>query len=200
MKLSNNFSLKEMLKSQTASRLGGAILRAQQNPPPKIIARLKYHCENTAQKARDFLGAAIATGSGYRCDELNTAIGGSKTSQHSKGEATDEELAEAFLTDPSEKAQAAKTELDALVHTITGKPIRKDVNSNFYLFAYYVLFIHLTDVDQVIHEFGEDGEPDWVHVSSSEQLNRRQILIVRKVGKKSVYENLTTKSALMLGC
>ncbi len=196
MKLSKNFSLAEMLKSQTATRLGGKVLQAQQNPSPPIIAALKYHCENTAQRARDFLGAVISIGSGYRCDPLNDAIGGSKTSQHSKGEATDEELTSSFLTDGGE----AKETIDALVKTITGKPVRSDVNANFYLFAYYVLFIHLTDVDQVIHEFGEDGCPDWVHVSSSEGNNRREILIVRMEGKKRVYKKLDTRKALLLGC
>jgi len=196
MKLSKNFSLNELLKSQTATRLGGKVLEAQQNPTPEAVAKLKYHCENTAQKARDYFGVSIAIGSGYRCPALNTAIGGSKTSQHVLAEATDQELPDSFLSTSSD----AREQIDALVHTVTGQPVRKDVNANFYLFAYYVLFIHGTDVDQVIHEFGEAGKPDWVHVSSSERLNRRQILSVKKVGKKSVYTEHDTKSALLLGC
>jgi hypothetical protein len=200
MKLSKNFTLRELLKSSTATRAGGAILENQMNPPQKIIDALKYHCQNTVQVARGWFKCSIMIGSGYRGPKLNTKVGGSPNSQHCLGEATDQELSEKFLDHNSNK----KKQLDALIHAVTGKPVRVDVNSNFYLFAFYVLHIHYVDIDQVIHEYGEDGQPDWVHASSSEELNRREILSVKKMkikGKmKSVYTQLNTKEALMLGC
>lgn len=46
------------------------------------------------------------------------------------------------------------------------------------------------DWDQIIHEFGTDSNPDWVHVSYTKGKNRKQKLkAVRKNGKTS-YINL----------
>lgn len=41
------------------------------------------------EQIRELLGVAVHVNSGYRCQALNEAIGGSKTSQHPKGEAAD---------------------------------------------------------------------------------------------------------------
>lgn len=41
------------------------------------------------QPLRDHIGAALNISSGYRCPDLNIAVGGSRTSQHPKGEAAD---------------------------------------------------------------------------------------------------------------
>ena len=43
----------------------------------------------TIQPLRDKLGVPIHVNSGYRCPELNKAVGGVPTSQHQKGEAAD---------------------------------------------------------------------------------------------------------------
>jgi len=45
------------------------------------------------------------------------------------------------------------------------------------------------DFDQLIWEYGDNIEPDWVHVSYKESGNRRQVLISRKGNGKTVYEN-----------
>lgn len=44
------------------------------------------------------------------------------------------------------------------------------------------------DFDQLIWEFGNSTEPDWVHVSLKRGLNRRQILVAIKEGGKTVYK------------
>lgn len=44
------------------------------------------------------------------------------------------------------------------------------------------------DFDQLIWEFGTSKEPDWVHVSyTNERKNRRQVLVAKKEGTKTVY-------------
>lgn len=84
MKLSKNLSLKEMTKSRTALRRG-----IDNSPTPEHIENMKALAENIFQPIRDYFGVPIYISSGYRSEALNNAIGGSKTSQHSKGQAID---------------------------------------------------------------------------------------------------------------
>ena len=87
MKLSDNFSLKEMIKSQTATRKN-----IDNEPGEEEIENLKLLCENVLQPVRENYGKAVRVNSGYRSPELNSAIGGSKTSDHCKGFAADIEI------------------------------------------------------------------------------------------------------------
>jgi hypothetical protein len=43
--------------------------------------------------------------------------------------------------------------------------------------------------DQLIWEFGTDKNPDWVHVSFTDNVNRKQTLRARKINGKRTYEN-----------
>ena len=86
MKLSNNFTLQEMLASQTATRKQ---IKEQFNPPAEVIENLRLLAVNVLQPIRNLLGCSIRISSGYRCARLNKAIGGSLTSQHSVGQAAD---------------------------------------------------------------------------------------------------------------
>ncbi len=87
MKLSENFSLEEFTKSQTATRLG-----IDNNPDMTAILNLTALCKNVLQPIRNNFGIPFTPNSGYRSPELNTKIGGSKTSQHCKGQAVDIEV------------------------------------------------------------------------------------------------------------
>ena len=87
MKLSNNFSLKEMVASQTAERKG-----INNNPSEDQMNNLKLLCEKVLQPVRDHFGKVVSVSSGYRSEELCEAIGSSKTSQHAKGQAADFEI------------------------------------------------------------------------------------------------------------
>ena len=87
MKLSKNFSLKEMTKSQTALRRG-----IENEPGEEQQANLQQLCEQVLQKVRDHFGKPVNVNSGYRSPELNTGIGGSPTSDHCKGMAADIEI------------------------------------------------------------------------------------------------------------
>ena len=84
MKLSNNFSLNEMTKSQTATRKG-----ISNNPSEDHMNNLKELCINVLQRVRAHFGRVVSVSSGYRSPELCEALGSSKTSQHAKGQAAD---------------------------------------------------------------------------------------------------------------
>ena len=82
--LSKNLSVKEVLKSSTAIKHGIA-----NEPSVKHLESLKALAENIFQPMREHFGVPIAITSGYRSAALNDLIGGSSSSQHSKGEAID---------------------------------------------------------------------------------------------------------------
>ena len=85
MKLSKNFSLEEMLSSDTARRCG------IDNKPQseEVVENLRALCLEVLQPLRDHLGRPVTITSGYRCKELNKRVGGVRNSQHLKGEAAD---------------------------------------------------------------------------------------------------------------
>ena len=85
MKLSENFTLEELIHSNTAERMG------INNVPKdeKVVENLRSLCLEVLQPLRDYVGAPVHINSGYRCPELNMAVGGVKNSQHCRGEAAD---------------------------------------------------------------------------------------------------------------
>lgn len=87
MQLTNNFSLHEMTKSETAIRLG-----MENTPTDEVIANLRALCEQVLQPVREHYGKGVKVNSGYRAPEVNAAVGGSKTSDHCKGQAADIEI------------------------------------------------------------------------------------------------------------
>ena len=87
MKLTQNFSLNELTKSQTAERKG-----IDNTPSTEHQENLKSLCEMILQPIRDHFGQVVSVSSGYRSPELCVAIGSSTQSQHAKGEASDFEI------------------------------------------------------------------------------------------------------------
>ena len=83
MNLTENLTLQEATKSNTATRLG-----INNTPSESIIETMKLTAEKIFQPLRDALGP-IRVSSFYRSPDLNRAIGGSKSSQHCTGEAID---------------------------------------------------------------------------------------------------------------
>lgn len=84
MKLSKNFTSEELVRSTTAQRL-----RINNEPSSKELASLTVLATDILQPLRDAWGQPIVVSSGYRCEELNKAVGGAKNSQHLLGEAAD---------------------------------------------------------------------------------------------------------------
>ena len=84
MQLSKNLSLAEVMRSETAKRKGISNM-----PTPEHIENFKLLAENVFQPIREHFGVPIHISSGYRSKALNTAVGGSLSSQHCSGEAID---------------------------------------------------------------------------------------------------------------
>ena len=87
MKLTENFTLSEMITSETALR------HNLDNTPGDIeIANLKRLAENILQPVRDYYKKGVKVNSGFRHPTVNAAVGGSKTSDHCRGQAADIEI------------------------------------------------------------------------------------------------------------
>ena len=87
MILSNNFTLNELTKSQTATRKG-----IDNEPGTVEIENLIHLAKTILQPVREHFGKPVMISSGYRSPELCEAIGSSAKSQHAKGEAADFEI------------------------------------------------------------------------------------------------------------
>jgi zinc D-Ala-D-Ala carboxypeptidase len=87
MKLTENFTLSEMTKSETALRHG-----LDNTPGDTEIANLKRLAENILQPVRNHYKRGVKVNSGYRAPNVNAAVGGSKTSDHCRGQAADIEI------------------------------------------------------------------------------------------------------------
>ena len=84
MNLTKNFSLAELTKSQTATRLG-----FENKPNQMQVLALTKLCENVLQPIRNKFEKPVFISSGFRSARLSEAIGSSSKSQHCKGEAVD---------------------------------------------------------------------------------------------------------------
>lgn len=79
-----HFTIAELTRSATARRLG-----IDNTPPASAIRALTSLVDDVLDPLRDALGGPIRVNSGYRCPELNRAVGGTPSSQHQYGEAAD---------------------------------------------------------------------------------------------------------------
>ena len=143
MNLSKHVTLQEFQNSPTATTHG-----IKNEMSATQIESAKLLCENVFEPLRIHLNIPIKISSGFRSVQLNKMIGGSKTSQHTKGEAMDIKVgAKGF-------------------HFIKDK----------------------LEFDQLIWEFGNDENPQWIHVSYSKR-NRKQVLKATKKNGKTIYSN-----------
>ena len=78
------FSIAEMTKSDTARRLG-----IDNTPSNEIKKNLTLFINTVFDPIREDWGSPIIVSSGYRCPELNKAVGGVKTSGHLYGYCAD---------------------------------------------------------------------------------------------------------------
>ena len=149
MKLSEHLELAEVIRSESAKRLGISNM-----PTEEHINNFKKLAENIFEPIRNNFRQPIRISSGYRSQALNAAIGGATRSQHSTGEAID---------------------IDMQGTTITNKEIFNYIKEKL-------------NFDQLIYEFGNNNEPDWVHVSyKSNGQQRKEILRAIKENGKTKY-------------
>ena len=98
-KISANFTFAEFTKSDTAKMLHINNAITSWEVRDNIIALV----EDVLQPLRDAWGGPLFINSGYRCLELNKAVGGVPTSQHVLGQAAD-----VGVTDPYALAKLVK--------------------------------------------------------------------------------------------
>ena len=144
--ISEHISYKEGVYSNTATRRG-----IDNTPNDGQLSNMELIAENIFEPLRTYVGGPIKINSFFRSPDLNTAIGGSKTSQHCKGMAMD---------------------IDDTFGRMTNAEM------------YHWVKEHL-DFDQMIWEFGNDDNPNWVHISyvSPEDNRNRCLKAYRENGK-----------------
>lgn len=111
-RLSPHFTLDELVASQTAARQG------INNTPPREVVRNLRRLAATLEKVRSLLGGApVLVSSGYRCAELNAAVGGSNTSAHMAGLAADFAVpAYGSVLEVARKIAVSNISYDQLIH------------------------------------------------------------------------------------
>lgn len=93
MKLSKNLALAEVIRSETAKRLG-----IDNAPTPEALENLKTLAKEVFQPIRDHFKKPIYISSGYRSETLNRALKGAKNSQHMAGQAIDIDMDHTDIT------------------------------------------------------------------------------------------------------
>ena len=148
-KISEHVSYKEGVYSRTAERKG-----LDNTPSEEQLKCMKEVAENIFEPLRAYVGGPIKINSFFRGEPVNTAIGGSKYSQHMKGQAMD-------------------------VDDTFGRMTNAEM--------YHFIKDHL-DFDQLIWEFGDDKNPNWIHVSYvTHRPNRKKLTIAKKIDGKTKY-------------
>ena len=148
--ISKHISYKEGVYSNTAIRRD-----IDNTPDDNKLHFMEIIAEEVFEPLREYVGGPIKINSFYRSPELNTAIGGSKTSQHCKGQAMD---------------------IDDTFGKMTNAEMYHWIKENL-------------DFDQMIWEFGDDKNPNWVHISYvSADKNRNRCLKAYKENKKTKYK------------
>ena len=142
MKISDHISYKEATFSQTALRRD-----LDNNPSEQQLKCMQEVAEAVFEPLRKWVGGPIKINSFFRGEPVNSAIGGSKRSQHMKGQAMD---------------------LDDTYGHKTNAEMYHYIKDNL-------------DFDQLIWEFGDDENPNWIHVSYvSHRPNRKTLTIAYK--------------------
>lgn len=152
MKLSRHLRLAEMIRSESAKRLG-----ISNQPTEEHIENMKRLAMMVFEPIRARFDTPIYISSGYRSEKLNKAIKGALTSQHCTGEAVDIDMDGSSI--------------------ITNADVFHYIKDNL-------------EFDQLIWEFGDAKNPDWVHVSYKDEGNRKEVLAAYREEGKTKYKKL----------
>jgi len=155
MKLTDHFSLAEFTRSATATQKG-----IDNTPSDTVIVNLLCLCQNVLEPLREWYGKPITIGSGYRCKNLNTAVGGVSNSQHMTGEAADLQITCVSKNTPT----AYNAELRKLFNFIKSS----------------------LPHDQVIMERNSPSSPTfWIHVSCKRDVSKNRKQVIELLNKHS---------------
>ena len=149
--ISEHVSYKEGTYSATGLRRG-----LDNTPNGEQLKCMKEVAENIFEPLREWVGGPIKVNSFFRGEPVNTAIGGSRKSQHMKGRAMD---------------------LDDTFGYKTNAEMYHYIKDNL-------------DFDQLIWEFGDDENPNWIHISYvSHRPNRKKLTVALKKNGRTKYEH-----------
>ena len=150
-RISEHVSYKEGTHSNTAVRRG-----FDNTPNAEQLKCMMEVARDVFEPLREWVGGPIKINSFFRGEPTNTAIGGSKYSQHMKGQAMDID--------------------DTFGHKTNAE-------------MYHYIKDNL-DFDQMVWEFGDDKNPNWLHVSYvTHRPNRKKLTVALKKNGKTVYEH-----------
>ena len=139
MKLTEHFTLEELTNSPTANGL-----HIDNFPSDTIISSLMELSE-LLEKVRTIYSKPIVVTSGYRCEKLNKAVGGVKTSQHMKGEAAD-------IRSLSNTRKDNKELFDLIVKMVKSNDIYVGQVIDEYNYNWiHISTPHLTNNNQILH-------------------------------------------------
>ena len=149
--ISKHISDKEGVYSTTATRRG-----IDNTPDEEQQINMELLALKVFEPLREWVSGPIRVNSFFRSVKLNKAIGGSKSSQHCKGQAIDID--------------------DTSCHKTNAEMFRF-INDEL-------------EFDQMIWEFGDDENPNWVHISwVSHRPNRKKLTIAYKENGRTKYKN-----------
>ena len=149
--ISKHVSDKEGVYSATALRRG-----LDNTPNAEQLKCMMDIANYVFEPLREWVGGPIKINSFFRGEPVNTAIGGSKRSQHMKGQAMD---------------------LDDTFRYKTNAEMYHYIKDNL-------------EFDQLIWEFGDGKNPNWIHVSFvTHRSNRKKLTIAYKKNGRTKYKN-----------
>lgn len=152
MRLSRNFTLAEMIKSQTAERKG-----IDNTPGEQDIQNMLVLAQEVLQPVRDNFGQ-VTINSGFRCTELNRALGSKDSSQHRVGQAADIEVA-----------------------GVSNMELAEWIRDNLQFDQLILEFWYPDKGDNSVPGAGPNS--GWVHLSYKDDgTNRNQVLTINKYG------------------
>lgn len=155
--ISKHISNKEAFRSATANRAG-----IKNEPTPFQLQNMKLVAEKCFEPLREWHNDPIYVSSFLRSKELNEITpGSSRTSQHLQGEYS--------------KLEEGAIDIDCDVYD-NGLTNAK---------AFHWLKENV-EFDQLIWEYGDDENPDWVHVSYRKGANRNMVMVKRRGEKYKV--------------
>jgi hypothetical protein len=152
VQLTPHWNLSELLITQNRN-----FLDMNRNPPQSVVDNLTKFTSAILEPLRVLNNDPLHANSGYRCKDLNHAVGGAVNSQHECG--------------------VENGQVEAAADLIDAK------NGNLHLFE--LIRASKLPFDQLITECPDaHGVPAWIHVSWNPLRNRRQVLKARITGHR----------------